>query len=357
MKPFVQTVLGPVDPGTLGKVLHHEHLTSLVPGPWLSGGRPESLPDPELLVVEPDDGTYVADQVTQAVGALAGLPALGFDTVVDLSPYGVVGRSAEGANLPILQEISRRSGMHIVAGSAVYLEPYSPQWTRRATVEQMADRFTRDVTTGIGSTTIRAGILGEQATGLGSISPHEEKCLRAAARAHVATGVSMTTHTTHGTMALEQIAILEQEGVDLSRIVIGHMDIQPDLDYLVRVLDTGVSIAFDTIGKQFWDFVLAPPLRRPDEGELAKRAYFRADSSRASRVVELASRGYAGQLLLSQDLTGAEVYLNGATHGEWGYGYLGSVFIPMAVDLGLSTEHAEVMLHDNPVRLLTQGAS
>ena len=72
MAQFVQTVLGPVDPGKLGKILHHEHLTSLVPGPWLSGGRPETLADPHDLVVEPSDAVYVKDQVAQAVRALGG---------------------------------------------------------------------------------------------------------------------------------------------------------------------------------------------------------------------------------------------------------------------------------------------
>jgi predicted metal-dependent phosphotriesterase family hydrolase len=355
MAQFVQTVLGPIDPAELGKILHHEHLTSLVPGPWLSGGRQETLADPHKLVVSPTDPAYVDDQVSQAVRALSGLKDLGFDTVVDLSPYSVVGRTPFGENVPILQQVSEQSGVHIVAGSSVYLEPYSPAWSAEASLDQMAERFTLDVTNGIGSTTIKAGILGEQATGLNEITAHEEKCLRAAARAHRDTGVALTTHTTHGTMALEQIGMLIEEGADLSRVVIGHMDIQPELDYLLKVLDTGINIAFDTIGKEFWDFVLEPGPAHPAEGEFSKKAYYRPDASRARHLAELADRGYAGQLLLSQDLTGAEVYLNPGTHGQWGYNYLGAVFIPMAAELGLSQADADLMLRDNPLRLLTQG--
>lgn len=354
MAQFVQTVLGPVDPATLGKILHHEHLTSLVPGPWLSGGRPETLADPHTLVVPPTDPAYVDDQVSQAVGALSGLKDLGFDTVVDLSPYSVVGRTALGENLHLLQRVSEQSGVHIVAGSSVYLEPYSPAWTAEASLEEMTERFTGDVTTGIGSTSIKAGVLGEQATGLNEITAHEEKCLRAAARAHLATGVSLVTHTTHGTMALEQIQILNEEGADLSRVVIGHMDIQPEFGYLLKVLDTGANIAFDTIGKEFWDFVLEPGPAHPAEGEFSKRAYYRSDASRARNLAELADRGYAGQILLSQDLTGAEVYLNPGTHGQWGYNYLGAVFIPMVAEIGLTKAQADLMLRDNPLRLLAQ---
>lgn len=330
----VQTVLGPVDPADLGLVMPHEHLISLVPGPWLSGGT-------------------VDDPVEIAVAALQGIRDLGFGTVVDLSPYGVVGRDDDGHSLGLLQEISRRSGLHVVAGSSVYLEPYSPQWALDADVDAMHARFVADATAGVGDSGIRVGILGEQATGLGEITAHEEKCLRAAARACRDTGLALNTHTTHGTMALEQVEILREEGMDPSRVVIGHMDIHPDLSYVKQVLDTGVSVAFDTIGKQFWDFVLAPLPADPPEGEFEKRAYYRSDRSRARGLATLVAEGYADRILLSLDMTGAEVYLNGATHGQSGYSYLGRTFVPMARDLGVPEDALHQMLARNPARLLT----
>ena len=120
-------------------------------------------------------------------------------------------------------------------------------------------RFVGDATTGIGPSGVRAGILGEQPTSEGRITELEERGLRAAARAHHLTGLSISTHTTHGTMALEQADLLKQEGVDFGKVVIGHMDNHPELDYLRRVLDRGVSIGFDSVGKQHWD-VRRPPL-------------------------------------------------------------------------------------------------
>lgn len=354
---YVQTVLGPVDPAQLGKVLHHEHLASLVPGPWLSGGH-RNAPDADgRFDVAPDDPDYFEDQVRQGVGAVSGLKRLGFDTVADLSPYGVVGRSDHGENVNILKRISEESGLHIILGSSTYLDSFSPAWVGEATVEELTARFVEDITIGIAGTGLKAGILGEQATGLGEILPHEEISLRAAVRAHAATGVSLVTHTTHGTMALEQIEIFRQEGADLSRVVIGHMDIQPDLDYVIEVLNQGVNIAFDTIGKQSWDFFLEPGPQHPREGEYPKRAYFRSDRERAIRLVELVARGYESQLFVSQDLTGAEVYLNPKTHGQWGLGYLGAVFLPMCIHHGLDPKKIDVLTRDNPVRLLTLGAA
>jgi predicted metal-dependent phosphotriesterase family hydrolase len=347
----VRTVLGAVPASSLGRVLHHEHVLSLTPGPWLSGGRPSAEPSirPDPLL---DD-----EQIARAVDALSGLAALGFGTVVDLSPYGVVGRDDRGANVGLLQEISRRSGLHVVTGTAVYLEAFSPAWTVRASVEEMTERFVADATEGIGGTGVRAGVLGEQATGLGVITPHEEKCLRAAARTAVQTGLALITHTTHGTMALEQIDLLVEEGLDLDRVVIGHMDTHPDLDYVLQVAARGVTVAFDTIGKQYWDFRVEPePADRPD-GEFAKRAYRRSDQVRAERIAALVQEGFADRVLLSHDLTGEEVSLNPDTHGQWGYGYLGTSFAELLGHVGVSADALDRMLRTNPARLLSVGSA
>lgn len=354
MARHVHTVLGPVDPASLGRVLHHEHLLAFTPGPWLSGGkrgRGSGGGDPALA-----DDDVVADQVRHAVSTLSGLADLGYDTVADLSPYDVVGRSALGENVELLRTISQQSGVHIVAGSAIYLEPYSPTWAKGMNIDELTQRFTADVTTGIGESNVRAGVLGEQATGLNEITEHEERCLRAAARTQAATGVSLATHTTHGTMGPEQIRVIASEGADLSRVVIGHMDIQPDLDEVVRVLDSGASIAFDTIGKQSWDFVLEPEPPHRLDGEFAKRAYFCSDSGRADRLMELLRRGYGGQLLISQDLTGIEAYLNPSTHGRWGLQYIGAVFLAELRERGLSPQQEELLTRTNPLNFLSQGA-
>jgi phosphotriesterase-related protein len=333
----VRTVLGPVAPEELGRVLHHEHLLSLTPGPWLSGGGPADAVD---------------DQISRAVEALSGLTALGFGTVVDLSPYGVVGRDAEGTNVSLLQEISRRAALHVVTGTSVYLEAYSPEWAVRASVDEMTDRFIRDAREGIGGTGVRAGVLGEQATSLGTITPHERKCLVAAARAACATGLALITHTTHGTMALEQIDLLADEGMDLSRVVIGHMDTHPDTDYVLEVAGRGVTVAFDTIGKENWDFRVEPEPPDPPDGEYGKRAYRRSDGVRAARLAALVDAGFGEQVLLSHDLTGEEVYLNRGTHGQRGYTYLATSFAGRLAEQGIPPAALEIMLRDNPARLL-----
>lgn len=284
--------------------------------------------------------------------ALRGLPELGFRTVVDLSPYGDAGRDDQGANSVLLARIAQRSGMNVVAGTATYRAGFSPSWVLEATTEDLARRFVDDATTGIGSTSVRAGILGEQPTSEGHITAHERRGLRAAARAHHATGLTVNTHTTHGTMALEQIDLLAAEDVPMSRMVIGHMDNHSDLDYVRRVLDRGVTIGFDSIGKQHWDIRRpTPPADHPD-GRHAKAAISQSDHTRARHLAALVVEGHAGQIVLSQDLTGGQAWQNPATHGRHGYAYLARVFLPLLAEYGVPDHAIDTMLRANPARLL-----
>ena len=335
-----RTVRGDVDPRTLGRVLSHEHLLMLLVGPGTSGRR---LTDAEF-----DDA-----KVAAAVDALGGLNELGFGTVVDLSPYGDAGRDAHGANAALLPRIAEATGLNIVSGTATYREEFSPEWVKQASIEDLVDRFVADATTGIGETGVRAGILGEQPTSEDRITDHEERGLRAAARAHHLTGLAISTHTTHGTMALEQIDLLEQEAVPLDRVVIGHLDNHPDLDYVRRVLDRGVSIGFDSIGKQYWDVRRPQPAYQEPDGRHDKPAVRQSDRTRARHLATLVAEGYADQILLSEDLTGGQMWLNPATHGRHGYGYLGRVFLPLLAEKGVSSEAIDRMLITNPARLLS----
>jgi phosphotriesterase-related protein len=343
---YVQTVSGPVDPAEIERILPHEHLLSLTPGPWLSGGRGPADPEGRQA------GAWEEDQIETAVGALSGLLESGYNTVVDLSPYGVVGRDAQGHNVTLLARIAERTGLHIVTGTSVYLEAFSPPWTVEASLDELTRRFVRDAREGVGGTGIRAGILGEQATGLGAMTAHEEKCLRAAARAHRETGLAINTHTTHGTLALEQLDILGQEGADLSRVIIGHVDTHPDHDQVRAIADRGVAIAFDTIGKQYWDFRVAPLPADQPPGPFTKNAFHQPDELRADRIADLVRRGHLEQILLSHDLTGEEVYLNPGTHGQWGLRYLDR-FSTMLLERGITEQQIMIMTRDNPLRFLT----
>lgn len=321
----VLTVTGPIDPARLGPTLMHEHVLSLVPGRFFTGGRW-------------DDAVEVAER------ALGGLPGHGVGAVVDLT-----GRSGVGAgpDLEALREIARRTGLAVVAGVGLYKEPY-PDGIAAASIDEVADRFVAM------AGAAHAGIFGEIGTSLDLVTPTEEKVLRAAARAQRRTGLAISTHCTLGTMAREQVAILASEDADLSRVVVGHLDLAPELSYLEAVLASGATVAFDTLGKQWFDYQV-PDSADQGGGEFVKWAYHRPDTVRIAALAELVVRGYAGQLVISCDISGREAYLNPDTHGRHGYGYLPAVVLPALRTAGVSAAAIDQMLVDNPARILTIG--
>jgi phosphotriesterase-related protein len=152
-------------------------------------------------------------------------------------------------------------------------------------------------------------------------------------------------------MALEQVALLAEEGADLSRVVIGHLDLAPDVAYLEAVLNSGANVAFDTFGKEWFDYRV-PHSEGEGGGEFIKWAYYRPDEDRIRALVELVGRGYEDRIVLSCDMSGAEAYMNPSTHGRHGYAYLPGVVLPRLTEAGISRESLQRMLVENPARVL-----
>jgi predicted metal-dependent phosphotriesterase family hydrolase len=317
----ILTATGPVAPETLGATLMHEHLLSLSPGRFFSGGRWD-------------------DAVDLAERALGGLPDLGVGAVVDLTGRTQADR---GPDLEALQAISGRTRLAVVIGVSLYKAPF-PDWVAAATVDEIADRFVAM------AAAAGAGVFGEVGTSLDTITAQEERCLRAAARAHLRTGLAVSTHCTLGTMAREQARILTEEGADLARTVIGHLDLHPDVDAIEAVLRTGVTVAFDTFGKESFDYSV-PGSRSPGGAEV-KWAYRRADADRVTALVALLRRGWERQLVVSCDISGREAYLNPQTHGRHGYAYLHQRVLPALRDAGVGEPALHALLVDNPARIL-----
>ena len=155
----------------------------------------------------------------------------------------------------------------------------------------------------------------------------EKKVFDASVIAARETGLPIYTHTTLGTYAPEQAAYFKATGLPMDRIVLGHLDLSGDLDYIRRVLDYGITIGFDTVGKN---------------------NYF-PDAKRIEYLLALESEGRMDQIVLSEDLT-RKSHLE--FKGGIGYSYLFDTFIPMAKAAGLKQESLDKMLLHNPARIL-----
>ncbi|HEY7131844.1 MAG TPA: hypothetical protein VH440_06310 [Candidatus Limnocylindrales bacterium] len=309
----VQTVLGPVDPADLGWVLPHEHTAIAL---WHIPNRWDYW---ELRRDEP----VIREELDL-------FRAAGGGAVVDLTLDGV-GRDPEW-----LAGLSRATGLHVVMGSGWYRGAHYPAEALidRRSVDALADVIVRDATIGVGETGIRAGIIGEIGVDKPWLSAQEERVHRAAARAARRTGLAITTHAVQSTVGLDQLDVFEAEGADPSRVVIGHCDSNPSLDYHLGIIERGATVEFDFLGMSF------TPLERHGEGRIVEN------------LCELLGRGHVERILLSQDVCHDSQLRR---YGGNGYTYLADAFLPRLREAGVSEDEIRTITIENPRRLLSVG--
>jgi len=252
----------------------------------------------------------------------------GGGTVVDLTLDGV------GRDPAWLAGLSRATGLHVVMGSGWYRGAYYPSdaLIDRRTVDDLADQIVHDATVGVGESGIRSGIIGEIGTDKPWLSAQEERVHRAAARASRRSGLAITTHAVQSTVGLAQLDVFEAEGADLSRVVIGHADSNPSLEYHLSIVERGATVEFDFLGMAF------TPLERHGEGRIVEN------------VCELLARGHASRILLSQDVCHDSQLKR---YGGNGYTYLADTFLTRLQAAGMSDDELRTITVDNPRRLLT----
>ena len=232
MMSFVRTVLGDIDPGTLGVTYAHEHLV-------IDGGRPVLMnPDFDL-----GDVGSMASEVAQAA-------ALGLRSVVDAMPCDA-GRSAVK-----LADLSRQTGVNIVAPTGLHHERYygPAHWSHRVSVDELADLFVADIEEGIDAndyagpivhrTAIRAGVI-KVAGSDGGPSSRDLRVFEAAAQAHRRTGAPILTHCEGGMGALEQVRALMDLGVAPGHVALSHVDKIVDRGYHRELLGSGAVGEYD----------------------------------------------------------------------------------------------------------------
>jgi predicted metal-dependent phosphotriesterase family hydrolase len=228
-----------------------------------------------------------------------------------------------------LAEIARATGLNVVMGAGWYREPFYDRSINERTTNAIADEIVRDLMVGVDDTGIRAGIIGEIGADLHYVSAAEERVLRAAARAHAQTGVTITTHGVRSPVGLAQLDILEDEGVDLRRVVIGHCDFYPHPDYHLAVARRGAFVQFDSVGRGFFEWDI---------------------NQRVDWVMRLIDQGFLQRILLSHDVC-MKSHLR--AYGGQGYDYVLTGFVPRLRQAGLSDEQIHTLTVDNPRSALT----
>jgi phosphotriesterase-related protein len=300
----VLTVLGPVPAESLGVVLTHEHLIL------------------DLCRVT-RDASQILNEVPLAVRELGFFAGAGGASVVEVTNRGL------GRDPCALVEIARATGLNVIMGAGWYREPFYDRSIYERTTNEIADEIVRDLMIGVDDTGIRAGIIGEIGADLHYVSPAEERVLRAAARAHKQTNVTITTHGVRSPVGLAQLDILEDEGVDLRRVIIGHCDFYPHPEFHLAVARRGAFVQFDSIGRGFYEWDI---------------------EQRLNWVLRLIDAGFGQRILLSHDVC-MKPHLR--AYGGQGYDYVLTGFLPRLHEAGVTTEQLHVLTVDNPRAALT----
>lgn len=351
------TVRGPVEAEDLGVVSPHEHLLIDLTYRWAAPSDPDlravaetPLTIDRLGIAHRNLGlirdNLVLDDEELAADGLREFKAAGGGTVVDCSQDGI------GRDVAALKRISEAADVHVVAPCGAYLGASHPAYVRESSVDDLAARFVRELTVGVGETGIRAGWIGELGVGqpmygtfldppsadVDAMSPDEEKVLEAAGRAQAETGAPISVHIWNwrpnrlGLMALDAIV---RGGGDPTRVVICHVDINPDLDMALRIVERGAYAELDTFGLELYN---------DTQGTRYPR-----DEDRIVLAQKLVERGHLRQVLIAQDVC---TKTQTTAYGGWGYAHISRHVEPWMRRAGLSDAEIRTLRVENPARLL-----
>jgi len=307
--PAVNTIAGPLDVSELGFTLMHEHVLVKSPG-----------------VVENFPSVWDRDaEIERAVAKLRDVAARGVKTIVDCTTVDL------GRDIQFVAEVARRSDVQIIACTGMYIDV--PRYFYSRSADAMAELFVQEIREGIAESGIKAGII-KCATDEAGMTVQVEKAVRACARAHRATGVPITTHTfAAGEMGTRQQDILAEEGVDLSRVIIGHSGDSKDTEYLLRLLGQGSYIGMDRFGLD----ILLPT------------------ADRVATVALLCRLGHADRMVLSHDansyMDSYDRWMMEQAAPDWHYNFIPDTVIPALRRAGVTDEQIRQMTIDNPRRI------
>ncbi len=301
----VKTVLGEISGDELGIVDYHEHLCFDAPA-WLLR----------------EDRDFTLNNVEKSADELRSWARAGGKTIIECSAIDF------GRDIHAVRQIAELvPEVNVIALTGFNKPYYCDKSVFETSDEDHIRRCVRDITEGIDGTDYRAGII-KGGTGYNTMNDQDQKLMRIAAEVHLETGAPVLTHTEAGTMGLEQVEFLAEYGVESSRVVLSHMDRNPDFWVHKNLAQTGVFLGYDCPGK----FKYGP------------------DEIRVNLLKRMVEAGFGKNILLGNDL-GRPSYWRSYGGGP-GLDYVLTKYVARLKDEGISDEAIEDLLVKNPRRWL-----
>ena len=349
----ISTVLGPINPNDAGITLMHEHV-------FVDGSCFQSVPEeaslrtliqseikPELIRQLAKHWNVISNHIklndfTLMQEELRNFVLSGGRTIVEATSIGI------GRDPLAVTKMARATGLNIIMGSSYYIPASYPGYLSNMTEDDVYDQIMRDIVIGVDNTGIKAGLIGEVGIG-GSISQliardqemPEEKVLRASARAQASTGAPMIIHPSPIKESLLRVCeIVIDCGVDPSKIVFAHMDVQTELSVLETLTKQGFNVEYDSWGIEDTELIDS----QEDALQLPN------DNQRLSHLRSLINNGYINNLIITQDMfLGLQLQKNGGK----GYSHIIDNLIPRMKNFDFTQKEINNILVLNPQRILT----
>ena len=344
---FVQTVLGPIAPGEMGPTLIHEHLLIENPSFVEPDGEAERVLAHQPLGLAnlgwirrnwtSNADNLVLDDEALAIREAAVFAELGGRTIVDPTVPGI------GRDPAALARISAATGLHLVMGAGTYVEPTHPPEVRNRDRDGLATIVIEEWRDGVANTGIRPGLIGEIGC-VWPLHPRERLMLEAMADAQRATGLALMVHPGRNPGAPEEIVrVLEAAGADLERVSMAHLDrTLTDVAQFLGLAASGVYLELDCFGLESSYYPFDPAMATP------------SDAQRLAFVRALIDAGLGERILLSHDICTKHRL---AAFGGHGFGHLTGAVVPWIHQRGFTPAETDMMLIDNPARLLAVAPS
>ena len=315
--PSIESVTGPIDAEELGPTLIHEH--------YRTRDDANAQQWPHLY----DEDALYSVAIEAAKGAVdRGIKTIGEPTAMFL-----------GRDIRFIERVAREAGLQTIACTGIYTYEHLPLFWESRSADVMAAAFVHDFKHGIQGTDIKPGFLKCAADEPG-VTDNVEKVHRACARASNQTGAPIMAHSRPASnTGPRQVEILLEEGVPPEKIQIAHTGDTDDLDYIERLLETGVWIGLDRFGIEMY-----LPMDR-----------------RIPTALALLERGYAERMFLSADSCASidwfpeetvEILMREGAVKDWTITLVPDQVVPMLREGGMTDDQVKTVFEENPKRWL-----
>ncbi len=303
---IIMTVRGPIKPADFGKALPHEHILVDFIGADKTGPHRYDR----------------KDVITTMLPYLQQLKEKGFSGFVECTPNYL------GRDVTVFEELSQKADMHILACTGYYgamKDRFVPAYAYTDDVNQLAARWIKEFKEGIGEKKIKPGFI-KIGVDTGSLSGIDKKLVNAAAKTHLATGMTIACHTGKEIAALEALQTVKAMGADPNALIIVHAQSIQDPNIHFQLARTGVWIEYDNVSKNNIDKYV-------------------------KLIAKMIERGYEKQILLSHDAGWYDI--GKEKQNVRSYRAIADFLIPALKDAGLTEKQLDQLLIRNPARAFT----